>query len=524
MNQIKQNQRRRAIRRGLVALLLLIAIAAFALFVTASRNKPPEVRTAILEKGDITRILYLTAQIQPGAIQESYASGQKVQAVHVSLGDSVREGDRLVTFDCSTLNEQLEEARQYRMEAEQALETLVQSTQEQADESREALSDLQKQIGRLSNNLSGSVHALDQLTGISPYEIEIDEEQRDELTEKIIAIDPDAPDAAEQYQALISEYSDVVDIHVSDDYVYQINRLQNNLSGADISMANLTRMIADPDLFEALASQSTLTAQSDLIMSAQSVLAQAVQAELMAEKAREEAVEYITADFDGIVAALDVKAGDEMGSGSAGAINGSFPVDISQSASGLTGQKTRVLVLYDYSQPTVRYLANRYDAALIEVGMPVVYHWDEHIFHGRVTYKSRFSTGLDPSSASAGTLFDSMNSVAGMTAEPVLSVEMSLNGEAIEQLVLGFNIDAEIETASAQDVLLLPAEAMRRELDTYFVFTLDEESQLVKQIIQPGIQSDTYIEVLDGLDPGARVVLNPGYDLEPGTKVVENEG
>ena len=106
----------------------------------------------------------------------------------------------------------------------------------------------------------------------------------------------------------------------------------------------------------------------------------------------------------------------------------------------------------------------------------------------------------------------------------MLDLEMSIEGDRLSDLTLGFNIDAEIQTAAARDVLLLPAEAMKKELGSYYVFVIGDDSRLIRQEIEPGIQSDTYAQVLGGLTAGMRVVLNPTNNLSAGMLVRERQG
>jgi HlyD family secretion protein len=66
---------------------------------------------------------------------------------------------------------------------------------------------------------------------------------------------------------------------------------------------------------------------------------------------------------------------------------------------------------------------------------------------------------------------------------------------------------------------VLPAQAMRRELNEYYVFLVDKDNKLVRKPFTPGIQSDMYVEVLSGLNAGDKVVLNPTNEMSNGLKV-----
>lgn len=520
MSQMNMLQRRRAIRRGLIILLVLCLAVVAAVYVYASRDKAPAVRTAVLENGDITSYMYLTVQIMPGAVQENYVSRQLVAAVHVKPGDQVKKGDKLITFDLTELEDQLDEARKYRQEAEDALADMADAAGEQAASSQKALQDLQYQINRLSGNLSGSIAAVGNLAGLQPWLVEVDDARLGELAEQLAAVDRNAPNADEQYRNIISAYSDAVVIGQSEAYQRQLDRLQSNLGGASRSLSALMGSITNPDLLAALGGASAIGTQVNFASTAQGILAQAVQAEVLAEQALQNAVETITADFDGVVALVGATAGSYTGSATGGGLGTSLTDGFAGSLGGLTASQTKVLVLFDNTRPVAAYQANRYDAARLSVGMPVVYRQDGGEYYGQITYKSKFATSVDPAAASADSILGGMGSVSGLTAEPTLAIEMSIRGDRLTDLVLGFNIDAEIQTAFAQNVLLLPAEAMKRELGQYYVFAVNDDNHIHRLSVTPGIQSDTHIQVLDGLSAGMRVVLSPANDLVDGMAVM----
>ena len=108
--------------------------------------------------------------------------------------------------------------------------------------------------------------------------------------------------------------------------------------------------------------------------------------------------------------------------------------------------------------------------------------------------------------------------------EPMLDIEMSIKGQNLEDLIIGFTIDAQIRTDRATQVPCVPAEALKRELGQYFVFVLKSDNTLEKRFIKPGIQSDVDAQVLEGLADGEQVVLNPSNSLAAGIQVSVRTG
>jgi hypothetical protein len=279
---------------------------------------------------------------------------------------------------------------------------------------------------------------------------------------------------------------------------------------------------------------------------------QALAAEQSAKQSLEQAVKEIKADFDGVVVDIQAVAGEYTGdisqnglpadlsgtdltAGLSDDLTANLPEGWEDSLAGLdldsalgaaTTTTSRVLVLYDNARPLATFQANRFDSARLSTGMPVVYHQDGVDYHGEITYKSKIASSIDVDAAqSSSSLFDSMASAGGLAAEPMLDFEMSLLGDHLTDLTLGFNIEAEILTASADDVLLLPAEALKKELGEYYVYVVEQDmlpggdAHLVRKVVVPGIQSDTHAEVLSGLEAGMRIVLNPTNDLTDGMVV-----
>jgi HlyD family secretion protein len=90
----------------------------------------------------------------------------------------------------------------------------------------------------------------------------------------------------------------------------------------------------------------------------------------------------------------------------------------------------------------------------------------------------------------------------------------------LTDLIPGFSINASIETQSADNTLILPAEAMRREIDSWYVFVVRDDGILEKRQFTPGIQAEMTVEILDGLSESDLVVLNPASILTNGMEVI----
>ncbi|NLK89075.1 MAG: hypothetical protein GX276_02890 [Clostridiaceae bacterium] len=515
MSKVTNSRKGRAIRRAVAIALIFIVAPASYLAYSLTRDRRPVVRTAAKTTGDITSSMTITAMLRPGSTQKTLVGRQKVQEVLVRPGDQVKTGDLLITFDISEFETNLETARSAREQAEAAVEKLSTARMEQAEAAQKAIADVQRQLERLSSGLSGATGALNEMLAQNPLSLTVEEGLSQEIAALLAELDPQSEDAARQIDSIVARLATGIRIETSPEYKEQLNAVTGGINRMNSAFESL----AGNDQLLALAlSGSSADSIGSLGSSLQSALSTAIQAEVQAELALENAVEAVYADINGVVVAVNAVTGEYTGtqSASGGSLSSLFGSQIPAAA----GEP--VVVIYDNTKPKACFQANRFDAGRLHIGMPVTFRQDEDVFFGRITYKSPVAANVSFETSTSGDFFgSSVSGVSGLTTEPLLDIEMSLTGDNIDRLVLGFNIEAEIETAAAQNVLLVPAEALRKELGIYFVFVLAEGGHLERREIVPGIQSDLYAEVLTGLTAGERVVLSPTNNLVDGIEVRE---
>ncbi|MES9939884.1 MAG: hypothetical protein ABW121_04985, partial [Candidatus Thiodiazotropha sp. 6PLUC7] len=87
-------------------------------------------------------------------------------------------------------------------------------------------------------------------------------------------------------------------------------------------------------------------------------------------------------------------------------------------------------------------------------------------------------------------------------------------------LLLGQQLDLKIEVARREGVLKLPFTALK-EKDGAFEVGLIEEGLLKYQPIEIGLEGDSHVELLSGVDEGRKVVLLESAKLNEGISVRE---
>ena len=212
--------------------------------------------------------------------------------------------------------------------------------------------------------------------------------------------------------------------------------------------------------------------------------------EEQAKKLLDETPEFIYADFDGVVTGLAVEAGDSPAPGRV------------------------MLTVFSRERLVARFSASRHDLARLRLGQPVQYRYDVLNFRGEVQHIAQVAAR-----ALQGT--ESLINTAIGSGEPTVPVTLSIDGEPAEltALIIGFDIDAQIQTAEREDSPSLPLDAVLYRDEQPYVWVIDAEDRLRVREIEMGLTDDFYTEVLSGLTSGERVVVNPAAGLVAGDVV-----
>ncbi len=113
--------------------------------------------------------------------------------------------------------------------------------------------------------------------------------------------------------------------------------------------------------------------------------------------------------------------------------------------------------------------------------------------------------------------------VSSMTSsgnETVVEVLIRVD-DAGDVLKPGLNVTCEIATLDKKDILLAPMEAITPDKDdNMMVFIVDEGTKTLKQQnVRIGITSDMHVEILEGLQEGTLIVLDPQPSYTDGMRV-----
>ena len=100
--------------------------------------------------------------------------------------------------------------------------------------------------------------------------------------------------------------------------------------------------------------------------------------------------------------------------------------------------------------------------------------------------------------------------ITGQTST-VYEIRFKLNGTDNQELKyrLGMDGDAVISLKEVSDALTLPIDAIHQDNDSSYVFIKSNETQtLTKKTVKTGIETDTDVEILEGLSENDQIVIS----------------
>ena len=165
-----------------------------------------------------------------------------------------------------------------------------------------------------------------------------------------------------------------------------------------------------------------------------------------------------------------------------------------------TQQNKAAIVVADLSELEVQLKLTNSEAKQVKVDQNAVITSGNQTFEGKVVQKDPTATASQATGEQA-----------------TLGARVSL--KKADDLYAGFTADVDITTASVDDAVALPIEALTYDKDNQaIVYTIKNgEAQAVK--VKTGIQSDTLVEIKDGLKVDDEVILSPSSEIKDGTAV-----
>lgn len=359
--------------------VIIIIICSSFIYFNKKANRGTEVKTALVSKGEIVSYFSTSGTLESKNKKEYYAPGmQKVTGVNVKVGDKVKKGDTMVSFETQDFSIQLKTAQMQYDNTKIQLENLKKIR----DNTGAAQSQENGQAGNLGqgSNLQGST---------------------------AMSIDD------------------------------QIKVQENQLEIARLNIESVKQNIGKQQ-------------------------------------------GSISSDFDGVVTAVNVKAGSTANTQAA------------------------VVVVEDIANLQVVVNVNQYDVVNVKKGQEALIKFNGSIYKGAVS-------SIDPVASKSMTTSGTDTSVKAV-------IDLLEGGDILKS---GYDVDVDIKIGEKKDILKTPAEAImtdKENRETVYVFEAD--TARLKEI-QTGISSDMETEITSGLKEGDRVIINPPTTLRDEIRVTE---
>ena len=505
MAQVKKSNTKKIVW-AVIAVILVVAIVVGTILMKSSKSKV-DVSLTTISTDTIVQTVSSTGEVSSG-LNKDYTAGSiaTVKEVFVKVGDQVKKGDKLATFDTSNLDMQVANLNASYKDALAAYNTAVENqnnAKEQLVIVNSAIDALNNEIAQLEAEMAASAQetpvsgqssqyaeggsgigyiigggsgSIGSGTGSSSsqFQEQIDEliNTIKELQESIEGINDRVDELTAQLEALAAG-------------VNEIDPNSIKLTALQIELAGLT---AQKELYSIIAQGNTVNAQKQLVNTTKQALDTVSAAQQSLDAGW-------TADFDGTITACSITAG------------------------GQTTALENGITLENMDTRVVTISLGEYDVKKVKVGMQATVKTAYGTYSGEVATIAPTATGGNESS-----IMDSVGSMAGISGLSSLTAQGAgvectiLVAEPDEDIIIGFNADVEIQTGTYSQVPCVPIESIILEKEGTYVYLYNEEDETVtKTAITTGATSDTAYEVLSGLSAGQKIVTTPQTDYKEET-------
>ena len=464
---MKAKLKKHKVKIIIITVILIVAvITAIVLVNVFGKKNNPNINatresTITLSKMDLTTSVSATGTIESAKTKSISAdtNGVKVSKVHVAVGDTVKKGDTLITFDESDLEEALEEAQESLSEAEE---------------------DLAKSISKANKQLSEAQ---------STYNSE-----KTKLAKKVSEAKSDLSDLKSQISSVKKKIKNAKDNQTKTQLQEQLTKLQEQLTQAESAYEQAVENQESTNK----QNLSNVENTSDSVDEATSNGNRSVkEAQKQVDQAQENLESCVVkATISGTVTALGVEAGDTYSGGTIAQID-------------------------DTSSFTVTTSVDEYDISKIEKGQRVVIlteATDEDELEGEITFvspttgsSSSQSDGMAGSETSSGYEVDIKITTSDERLRIGLTAKCSIILEEADD-VFAVPYDAIHEDQSGNSVIYVKDGTSKNELSTENTQGSDNMQQnnsSYKEVqVTKGMESDYYVEISGSdLTEGMEVII-----------------
>lgn len=547
---------------AIVCVVLAIVIAVTSIIIVTKSKSGAEVSLHTIATEDIIETVSLTGAVSAGTSKE-YKVGTvaTVKEVFVKVGDNVKKGDVLATFDVSNLDGQINSLQVSYNESLKAYNSAVdaqKTAKSKSDALAPKIAELQKLVAEMekgnyptteakkttkttaktttekattTTTEKNTTYKADDVTLPSDFnpslpDIELTTSPQpslgglsdaiEELNQTLTKLTNDIATLTETTQIIATT---IVELSGSLDNEAIADRLVQNLVESGIAEDMAKQIVAAIDI-EEFAKAVANTENAQLTAAQVQLLSLEGQKALFDVQADGTLVNAQKKSVNATKQALDIlkEQKQSLSEGWVAAFDGTITaVDVTPDVQ--TTMLSSGITLENLDTMAVKLSLGEYDLHKVKVGMEATVTTAYGTYKGEVTSIAPTATG-----GSSSSILDSVGSMAGISGLSSLTdsgagVECIVSiPETDENITAGFDANVEIQTGEYLGVTAVPIGAIKLEKEGAFVYLYNaEEGEVTKTPIEIGASSVTSYQVKSGLNVGDQIVSAPASDYEDDT-------
>lgn len=457
--EVRKKKRKRYIWIGVGVVILFFFIVSK---ISAANAKMP-VTTAAVELGDVESTISTSGKVESDVVKTYYSQiGGNIGTIPVKEGQAVKAGEVLLYFEEQSLAIASMDAQAAALTSEGNYnDTIAQNSKNQA---------------RLTEATVNLEVLEQQITDYKAFIKQQETKYEDTYNAKKASLSAWGMELSKEK----ADGEDVADEMA--EYQYSVETLDMSQDLVDIqrTIADAKEILANLEAYEAeMKSQKTSTqdsVMSETAKEAQKTTNEATQLKNMQMVDYAASVENgLKADFDGVITEMKVAEGTPVTNGSA------------------------LVTIASNSQVHVTINLSKSDLAKVKEGQKADVTIAGKKYEGQVSF---------------------INHVATTNANnmPVVEAQISITN-ADEEIYLGVEAKVVIYAEKAEGVLLVPVEAVNADKNGDFVYIV-ENNVVVRKDVITGVSSDMYIEIVSGLNEKDQVMTEISIDIAEGMEVM----
>lgn len=468
-------KRKISVKRIVIAVIIALAVIVYLVIkaVMGMQGKVVLVNTEKVKREELVSTLNTSGTIA-SEDEKCYVSAvnAKVAQIHVKVGDSVKAGDYLLTYDTASLENNYTAAD---LQAK-ASEATVNDSLNKSAEAEKAKSDAEARINDLKaqiNAREAEVNGLSDAVRNAAVQTNNNEQELGDLQQRmegLLARQAQEALSPEEQGELGSIQGRVNEINAQNHELAN-NNLQNQseLEKKQQELAKLQSDLATAEGEKSAADAVILSANAKAHLDYTSQEAKLTVSQ--AEDNLTTAKAGILAEFDGIVTAVSAVEG----------------------CAAAEGQE--LLRVADATKMQVEFQISKYNMEQVKKGQEVKIDFLGHKYHGSVTNISKAA-------------------VAGKNGPAMVDAAVSIE-DPDDNLILGLDAKMKITVAKVSNALTVPLTAVNTDRKGDFVYVI-EKGKVKSKDVKVGISSEDRIQIVSGIKEGEEIITTVDGKVKEG--------